>query len=185
MYSWNNFSFLLFNTNVGVDQGSVLSSIISTIYLAPIIKTFKKRIKNLKEKIPTDILFFVNNSLLIFQEKSYFLSSSFLLCSYNIMLKILLNAGLVIEHNKSKYFLIPLLIWVNKENSMEFLLFSVYYLYNYYMVCILLFHLIIWHIMWHDTVTSCHVTVTMWYLWYNTFPYSFLCSKFKRKSKVK
>jgi len=33
--------------------------------MASIIKTFKKRIKNLKEKIPIDILFFVDDSLLI------------------------------------------------------------------------------------------------------------------------
>jgi len=54
-----------FNTNIGVGQGSALFSILSTIYLAPIIKTFKKRIKNLKENIPTDILSFVDDGLLI------------------------------------------------------------------------------------------------------------------------
>jgi len=64
-YTWNGFSSLLFSTNIGVDQGLALSPIISTIYLAPIIKTFKKRIKNLKEKIPTNILFFVDDGLLI------------------------------------------------------------------------------------------------------------------------
>jgi len=72
--------------------------------MVPIIKTFKKRIKNLKEKIPTDILSFVDNGLLISQEKSYNLSSSFLLCSYNIMSKILLNSSLVIEYSKFEVF---------------------------------------------------------------------------------
>jgi len=76
-----------------VGQGSAFSPILSAIYLALIIKTFKKRIKNLKENIPTNILSFVNNSLLILQEKSYSLSFSFLLCSYNIMSRILLNVG--------------------------------------------------------------------------------------------
>ena len=85
-------------------QGSALSPILSAIYPAPIIKTFKKRIKNLKENIPTDILSFVDNGLLISQEKSYSLSSSFLLCSYNIMSRILLNAGLIIEHSKTELF---------------------------------------------------------------------------------
>ena len=103
-YTQNSFSSPSISTNVGVDQGSVLSPIISTIYLVPIIKTFKKRIKSLKEKIPTNILSFVDNSLLISQEKSYDLSSSFLLCSYNIMSKILLDSGLVIEYSKSKVF---------------------------------------------------------------------------------
>ena len=47
-YLWNSFVSPSFDTNVGVDQGSALSPILSAIYLAPIIKTFKKRIKNLK-----------------------------------------------------------------------------------------------------------------------------------------
>jgi len=42
-YLWNNFLLLFFNTNIGIDQDSALSSILSTIYLAPIIKTFKKK----------------------------------------------------------------------------------------------------------------------------------------------
>ena len=65
IYTWNNFSLPAFNTNIGVGQGSALFSILSTIYLAPIIKTFKKRIKNLKENIPTDILSFVDDGFLI------------------------------------------------------------------------------------------------------------------------
>ena len=103
-YTWNNFSLLVFNTNVRVDQGSTLFPILSALYLVPIIKTFKKRIKNLKENILTDILSFVNNGLLISQEKSYSLSSSFLLCSYNIMFKILIDTGPVMEHSKTKLF---------------------------------------------------------------------------------
>jgi len=87
-----------------VGQGLALSPILSVIYLAPIIKTFKKRIKNLKENIPTDVLSFVDDGLLISQEKSYSLSFSFLLCSYNIMSKILLDAGLVMEHSKTEIF---------------------------------------------------------------------------------
>jgi len=76
----------------------------TAIYLAPIIKTFKKRIKNLKEKIHADILSFVDDGLLISQEKSYDLSSAFLFSSYNMISKILTDAGLVMEHNKSEVF---------------------------------------------------------------------------------
>jgi len=82
----------------------VISPILSAIYLAPIIKTFKKRIKNLKENILTDILSFADDGLLISQEKSYLLSSSFLLCSYNIMSKILLNTSLIMEYSKTELF---------------------------------------------------------------------------------
>ena len=103
-YSWNSFSSSSFNTNIGVGQGSALFPILSAIYFTPIIKIFKKSIKNLKENIPTDILSFVDDGLLISQKKSYLLSFSFLLCSYNIMSKILFNAGLIIEHSKTKLF---------------------------------------------------------------------------------
>jgi len=65
---------------------------------------FKKRIKNLNKEIPTDILSFVDNGLLISQEKSYSLFNSFLLCSYNIISKILIDTGLIMEHNKTKLF---------------------------------------------------------------------------------
>jgi len=98
------FHFPPFNVNVGVGQGSTLSPILSALYLAPIIKTFKKRIKNLNKEIPTDILSFVDDGLLISQEKSYALSNSFLLCSYNIISKILIDAGLIMEHDKTEIF---------------------------------------------------------------------------------
>ena len=64
-YSWNSFTFPSFNVNIGIGQGSTLSPILLALYLAPIIKTFKKRIKNLNKEIPTDILSFVDNGLLI------------------------------------------------------------------------------------------------------------------------
>ena len=103
-YTWNGFFSPLFSTNIRVGQGSALSPIISTIYLAPIIKTFKKRYKNLKEKIPTNILSFVDDSLLISQEKSYDLSFFFFFCSYNIISKIHLDSSLIMEHSKSEVF---------------------------------------------------------------------------------
>jgi len=97
-------SLLLFLTLISELTKTQLSLIFSAIYLVLIIKTFKKRIKNLKENILTDILSFIDNSLLISQEKSYSLSSSFLLCSYNIMSKILFDAGLIVEHSKTELF---------------------------------------------------------------------------------
>ena len=42
-YSWNTFTSPSFNVNVDVGQGSALSPILSALYLAPIIKTFKKK----------------------------------------------------------------------------------------------------------------------------------------------
>ena len=62
-YSWNSFSFHLFDINVGVGQGSALSSILSTLYLSPFLHILEKCLKNLHLKI--SILSFVDNSLLI------------------------------------------------------------------------------------------------------------------------
>jgi len=42
IYMWNGFTFPPFYSSVGVEQESALSSIIPTIYMAPIIKMFKK-----------------------------------------------------------------------------------------------------------------------------------------------
>jgi len=103
-YSWNTFTSSSFNVNIGIGQGSALFPILSALYLAPIIKTFKKRIKNLNKEIPTDILSFVDNGLLISQEKSYSLFNFFLLCSYNIVSKILIDTGFVMERNKTEIF---------------------------------------------------------------------------------
>jgi len=72
--------------------------------MAPIIRMFKNRVNNLQDKISADVLSFVDDGLLVSQEKTYKVSSSYLLCSYNIMSKILLDAGLIMEHNKSEIF---------------------------------------------------------------------------------
>jgi len=78
---------------------------------------------------------------------------------------------------------------IDKENSIEFPLDFLHYLYNYYMVCALFSHTyhVTHHVtsMWCDTVTSCHVTVTVWHLWRDTFPHFLLCSKSKIKEKKK
>jgi len=95
---WNSFQSPPLLASIGVGQGSALSPILLAIYMSLILKTFQKRIKNLKNKIPTNILSFVDNDLLISQEKSLNLSSAFLLCSYNIISNLLKHAGLSIKH---------------------------------------------------------------------------------------
>ena len=56
--------------------------------------------------------------------------------------------------------LTALLVWVNKENLMEFLFNSVHYLYIYYMVCALLSHA-------HHVMSPDFVTHYLWHvIWY-------------------
>jgi len=62
---WNNFISPSFDINVGVEQGSALSSILSALYL---FYSLEKRLKILK--IFISIISFVDNSLFVFQSKS-------------------------------------------------------------------------------------------------------------------
>jgi len=99
---WNDFSFPLFDVNVGVGQESALSLILSSLYLSPFLYILENRLKNLR--IPVSILSFVNDSLIIAQNKSFVISNSQLFCSYNVLTKLLDSSGLVIEHSKTEIF---------------------------------------------------------------------------------
>ena len=58
-YYWNNFMFPVFNIDVGVGQGSVLSPILSVLYFSPFIYILENHLKNLK--ISISIISFVDN----------------------------------------------------------------------------------------------------------------------------
>ena len=101
-YLWNNLSSPSFKVNVGVGQGSVLSPILSTLYLSLLIYIIEKRFKNLN--LPISILSFIDDGLFIVQNKSFIISNSNLFCSYNILSKLLDSFGLIIEHSKTEIF---------------------------------------------------------------------------------
>ena len=99
---WSNFIFPLFNVDISIEQDSILSSILSTFYILPIFHIFEKRFKNLN--IPISFLSFINNGFLILQEKSFEKTNAHLFCSYNIILSLLNQFGLIVKHRKSKVF---------------------------------------------------------------------------------
>jgi len=101
-YFWNNFTSPIFNVNVGVGQGSVLSPILSALYLSSFIYILENHLKNLK--IPISIIFFVDDSLFISQNKSINILNSYLFCSYNILTKLLEKFVLIVEHSKTEIF---------------------------------------------------------------------------------
>ena len=101
-YVWNNLHSPSFKVNVRVGQGSALSSILSALYLSLFLYILEKRLKNLK--IPISTLLFVDNGLIITQNKSLNTSNSHLFCSYNVLSKLLDSFGLVIEHAKTEIF---------------------------------------------------------------------------------
>ena len=96
-YLWNSFSSPSFNIDIGVEQGSTLSPILSALYLSPIFY-----INNLK--ILISILFFVDDSLFIAQDESLTVSNSYLFYSYHVMFSLLKQFRLVIEYRKIEVF---------------------------------------------------------------------------------
>jgi len=101
-YVWNNLMSPDFEVNIGVGQGSALSPILSALYLTPFLYILEKHLKNLK--IPISILSFMDDGLIIAQNKSIDILNTHLFCSYNILSKLLVDFGLVIEHGKTEVF---------------------------------------------------------------------------------
>ena len=101
-YVWNNMQFPDFEVNVSVGQDSVLSPILSALYLTPFLHILEKHLKILK--IPISMLSFVDDELIIAQNKSIPISNSQLFCSYNVLSNLLTDFGLVIEHGKTEIF---------------------------------------------------------------------------------
>jgi len=86
-YLWNNFISSFFNVDIGVGQDFALSPILSALYISLIFHIFEKRSKNLN--IPVSFLFFIDDRLLVSQEKSFEKTNAFLFCSYDIILSLL------------------------------------------------------------------------------------------------
>jgi len=101
-YSWNNFTSPLFDVNVGVGQGSILSPILSALYLSLLFYILEKCLKNLK--IPISIILFVDDGLFISQSKLLYMSNCHLFCSYNVISNLLKKFGLIVEHSKTEVF---------------------------------------------------------------------------------
>ena len=101
-YFWNNFSSSFFNVDIRVGQDLALSPILLVLYLLPVFYIFEKRSKNLK--IPVSAISFVNNRLFISQNNSSYTSNSKLFYSYQIMLLLLEQFGIIIEHGKREVF---------------------------------------------------------------------------------
>jgi len=91
-----------FKANVGVGQGSALSPILSALYLTPFLHILEKCLKNLN--IPISILYFIDDGLIITQNRSIFSLNSQLFCNYNILSNLLTDFSLVIKHGKTEVF---------------------------------------------------------------------------------
>ena len=101
-YLWNNLQSPDFEVNVGIGQGSMLSSILSALYLILFLYILEKCLKKLK--IPISMLLFVDDGLIIAQNNYILISNSQLFCNYNVLSNLLTDFGLVIEHGKTEIF---------------------------------------------------------------------------------
>ena len=101
-YFWNNFIFPIFNINVEVGQSSMLSSILSALYLSPFIYILENHLKILK--ILISIISFVDNGFFISQNKFINILNSYIFCSYNVLTKLLEKFGLIVEYSKTEIF---------------------------------------------------------------------------------
>ena len=101
-YIWNDLISPDFKVNIGVGQGSTLFLILSALYLSLFLYILERRLKNLK--IPISILSFIDDGLIIAQNKLIDISNTHLFCSYNVLSKLLIDFGLVIEYGKTEVF---------------------------------------------------------------------------------
>ena len=101
-YLWNDFSSSFCNADIGVSQDSLLLPILSALYLSSIFHILEKYLLNLK--IPISILSFVDNGLLISQNKSIQMSNANLFYSYNVAYSLLSKFSLVVKYEKSEVF---------------------------------------------------------------------------------
>ena len=101
-YIWNNMQSPDFEVNISIGQELALSPILSALYLTLFLYILEKHLKNLK--IPIFILFFVDNGLIIAQNKFILSSNSQLFCSYNVLSNLLTDFSLVIKHGKTEIF---------------------------------------------------------------------------------
>ena len=101
-YFWNNFTSSIYNINVEVGHGSMLSPILSALYLSLFIYILENHLKNLK--IPIFIILFIDDGLFISQNKSINILNSHLFCSYNVLTKLLEKFGLIVKYSKTEIF---------------------------------------------------------------------------------
>ena len=99
---WNKISSSTFEVNMRVSQGSALSSILLVLYLLPFLYILENHLKNLN--IPVSLISFVDDGLIISQNKLIDISNSQLFYSYNVLTRLLVKFRLIIEHMKTKTF---------------------------------------------------------------------------------
>jgi hypothetical protein len=97
----------MYDSNIGVGQGSVLLPILSTLYIAPIFHMLNFWVMNHSslDRLPlSSFLSFVDNGLLIATDSSYIKTHDTLRLAYTHILSLFRDFGLIMEHSKTELF---------------------------------------------------------------------------------
>ncbi|KAF7779125.1 hypothetical protein Agabi119p4_3470 [Agaricus bisporus var. burnettii] len=106
-YSIDNITSPLFDSNVGVGQGSALSPILSALYIAPCFHLLHKWVKDEEDRIHFPLisfLSFVDDGLLVATGNCRMDTHDTLKEAYAQMTSIFKDFGLVMEHTKTELF---------------------------------------------------------------------------------
>ncbi len=95
-FFFSNFSNCLISRKTQYLQNNFISSFLIQMQVLKITKKF-----------PISFLFFVNDGLLVTQNKNFLISNSLLFCGYQIISSPLEKFRLKLEHEKLKYFIFP------------------------------------------------------------------------------
>ena len=101
-YVWNDLFSPMYEVNVEVGQESTLSPILSAFYLSSLLYILENRLKIFN--IPILLISFIDDGLIIAQNKSIDISNSHLFCSYNVLSNLLIKFSLMIEYSKTRAF---------------------------------------------------------------------------------
>ena len=101
-YAWNSCFSHACNVDVGVGQGSALFPILLALYIVPLLHLFERWAQALN--LDTFTLSYVDDGLLVSQERTYNKTLPELTSNYSIVSDLMVSFGLVMEHDKSEIF---------------------------------------------------------------------------------
>ena len=97
-YAWEGELSPLFETSVGVGQGSALSPILSALYLTPVLWQASLEVPE------AALMSYIDDSTIIVQSKMWDANLTKRWSAYSVVFELTQALGLVLEHNKSEVF---------------------------------------------------------------------------------
>jgi hypothetical protein len=99
-YTWNNFTSDPRHADVQVGQGSAVSSVLSVLAIAPVMKLYWVK----EVGLGSNLISYVDDGDIIVQSPSIELNCTLLKSGYGFIFDLFMRAALALEHNKTKLF---------------------------------------------------------------------------------